>query len=146
MSSRRWVPFPAAPVGPFSSVVDSEQLIIVSPQSLSPTKSSVAKRSVVAAPPSTRYSPVAACLFGYHLGQGLVCTATGMPVSFALLEASHHGLTPAAQRFAHLQRQGRNSADGETRPLAENGTKSVPTRCKDLKEPNTLSEPFARNR
>jgi len=79
----------------------------------------------------------------------LVCTSAGIPVSFALLEASHHDLTPLHELCYVLPEgsclygdKGYNSADDETTLLAETGVKLVPTRRKDMKEQNSLSESF----
>jgi len=89
--------------------------------------------------------------FGWRLH--LVCTPTGIPVSFALLEASHHDLTPVHELCYVLPGgacvygdKGYNSADDETTLLAQTGVKLVPTRRKNMKEQNTLLEFFALQR
>lgn len=89
--------------------------------------------------------------FGWRLH--LVCTPAGIPVSFALLEASHHDLTPVHELCYVLPQgacvygdKGYNSADDETTLLAETEVKLVPTRRKDMKLQNTLTEFFALKR
>lgn len=77
----------------------------------------------------------------------------GMPVSFALLEASHHDLTPLHELCYVLPQgacvygdKGYNSSEDERALLAETGVKLIPARRKDMKEQNTLSEVFALQR
>jgi hypothetical protein len=89
--------------------------------------------------------------FGWRLH--LICTPQGIPVSFALLEASHHDLTPVHELCYVLPTgacvygdKGYNSSDDERTLLEETGVKLVPTRRKDMKEQNTLSEFFALKR
>jgi hypothetical protein len=89
--------------------------------------------------------------FGWRLH--LVCTPAGLPVSLARLAASHHDLTPVHELCYLLPQgacvygdKGYNSADDETTLLAETGVKLVPTRRKDMKEQNTLSEFLALQR
>lgn len=89
--------------------------------------------------------------FGWRLH--LVCTPAGIPVSFALLEASHHDLTPVHELCYVLPQgacvygdKGYNSSDDERTLLAETGVKLVPARRKGMKKQNTLSELFALQR
>jgi nitrite reductase/ring-hydroxylating ferredoxin subunit len=89
--------------------------------------------------------------FGWRLH--LVCTFAGIPVSFALVEASHHDLTPVHELCYVLPEgscvygdKGYNSADDEVSLFEETGVKLVPTRRKDMKAQNTLSEFFALKR
>lgn len=89
--------------------------------------------------------------FGWRLH--LVCTSAGVPVNFALLEASHHDLTPVHELCYVLPQgayvygdKGYNSSDDEVTLLAETGVTLVPTRRKNMKEHNTLSEFFALQR
>jgi hypothetical protein len=89
--------------------------------------------------------------FGWRLH--LVCTPEGIPVSFALLEASHHDLTPVHELCYVLPEgacvygdKGYNSKDDEISLLEATGVKLVPARRKDMKEQNTLSEFFALQR
>lgn len=89
--------------------------------------------------------------FGWRLH--LVCTATGVPVSFALLEASHHDLTPVHELCWVLPEgscvygdKAYNSSDDEATLSAETGVRLVPARRKNMKEQNTLSEFFALQR
>ena len=89
--------------------------------------------------------------FGWRLH--LVCTPAGIPVSFALLEASHHDLTPvhelcyALPQGAHVYAdKAYNSVEDESSLTAETGVKLVPARRKNMKEQNTLSEFFSLQR
>lgn len=89
--------------------------------------------------------------FGWRLH--LVTTPAGMPVSFALLEASHHDLTPLHELCYVLPQgtcvygdKGYNSSDDELKLLEETGVKLVPARRKNMKQQNTLSEFFALQR
>lgn len=77
----------------------------------------------------------------------LICTPQGVPVSFALLEASHHDLILGEPRIHELcyvlptgacvyGDKGYNSSDDEKTLLEETGVKLVPTRRKDMKEQN----------
>lgn len=89
--------------------------------------------------------------FGWRLH--LICTPQGRPVSFALLEASHHDLTPVHE-LCYVLPEGAcvyadkayNSGDDETTLLAQTGVKLVPARRKNMKEQNTLGEFFALQR
>lgn len=89
--------------------------------------------------------------FGWRLH--LICTPEGIPVNFALLEASHHDLTPIHE-LCYVLPEGAsvyadkayNSSDDEATLLTETGVKLVPTRRKNMKEQNTLSEFFALQR
>lgn len=74
-------------------------------------------------------------------------------MSFALLEASHHDLTPVHERCYVLPQgvkvdadKAYNRSDDEVSLRAETGVKLVPTRRKNMKEQNTLSEFFALQR
>ncbi len=89
--------------------------------------------------------------FGWRLH--LVCTPEGIPVSFALLEASYHDLTPVHELCYVLPEgsclygdKGYNSDDDEKSLLEETGVKLVPARRRGMKEQNTLSEFFALKR
>lgn len=89
--------------------------------------------------------------FGWRLH--LICTPEGIPVSFALLEASLHDLTPLHELCYALPEdscvygdKGYNSHGDESSLLAETGVKLVPARRKGMKEQNTLSEFFALKR
>lgn len=89
--------------------------------------------------------------FGWRLH--LVCTPTGIPVSFALLEASHHDLTPLHELCYVLPEgscvygdKGYNSSDDEASLSVETGVKLAPARRKNMTEQNTLSEFFALQR
>jgi hypothetical protein len=89
--------------------------------------------------------------FGWRLH--LVCTPQGIPVSFALLEAGHHDLTPVHELCYVLPTgacvygdKGYNSSDDERTLLTETGVTLVPARRKNMKEQNTLSEFFALKR
>ncbi len=75
--------------------------------------------------------------FGWRLH--LVCTPAGVPVSFALLEASHHDLTPVHELCYVLPEgscvygdKGYNSSDDEASLLQETAVKLVPARRKDM--------------
>lgn len=89
--------------------------------------------------------------FGWRLH--LVCTAAGMPVSFALLEASHQDLTPVHE-LCYMLPEGAcvyadkayNAKDDEITLLTETGVKLVPARRKNMKVQNTLPEFFALQR
>lgn len=89
--------------------------------------------------------------FGWRLH--LVCTTAGVPVSFALLEASHQDLTPVHE-LCYLLPEGAcvyadkayNAKDDETTLHTETGVTLVPARRKNMKEQNTLSELFALQR
>ncbi len=89
--------------------------------------------------------------FGWRLH--LVCTPQGIPVSFALLEASCHDITPVHELCHVLPTgaclygdKGYNSSDDESTLLSQAGVKLVPARRKNMKEQNTLSEFFALKR
>jgi hypothetical protein len=89
--------------------------------------------------------------YGWRLH--LICTPQGIPISFALLEASHHDLTPLHELCYVLPEgscvygdKGYNSADDEASLLEETAVKLVPARRKDMKEQNSLSEFFALQR
>lgn len=93
--------------------------------------------------------------FGWRLH--LITTPAGIPVSFALLEASHHDLIlgkPRIHELCYVLPQGAcvygdkgyNSADDEATLLEETGVKLVPTRRRGMKAQNTLSEFFALQR
>lgn len=89
--------------------------------------------------------------FGWRLH--LVCTPAGIPVSFALLEASHHDLTPMHELCYSLPQgasvyadKAYNSRDDETTLLTETAVKLVPARRKNMNEQNTLSEFFSLQR
>ncbi len=71
--------------------------------------------------------------FGWRLH--LVCTPAGVPVSFTLLPAALHDLTPVHELTVHLPSGARvfgdkafNSADDETTIFAELGVRLVPVR------------------
>lgn len=89
--------------------------------------------------------------FGWRLH--LICTPTGIPVSFALLEASLHDLTPVHE-LCYVLPEGScvyadkayNSGDDETTLCAQTGVKLIPARRKNMKEQNTLTEFFALQR
>ena len=89
--------------------------------------------------------------FGWRLH--LVCTPAGVPVSFALLEASHHDLTPVHE-LCYLLPEGScvyadkayNSKNDEITLLAETGVKLIPARRKNMSEQNTLTEFFGLQR
>lgn len=89
--------------------------------------------------------------FGWRLH--MVCTPAGIPVSFTLLEASHHDLTPLHELCYVLPEgscvygdKGYNSGDDERSLLKETKVKLVPARRKNMTEQNTLSELFALQR
>lgn len=78
----------------------------------------------------------------------LICTPTSVPVSFALLEASHHDLTPMHELCYGLPQganvyadKAYNSKSDEATLLTETGVKLTPARRKNI-EQNTLTEFF----
>jgi hypothetical protein len=84
--------------------------------------------------------------FGWRLH--LIVTADGVPVSFDLLHASLHDLTPVHELMERLPSgvtvyadKGYNSADDEAWIDGETGIHLVPRRRKNM-EPNTLGEIF----
>ena len=88
--------------------------------------------------------------FGWRLH--LVCTPAGVPVSFVLLEASHHDLTPMHELCYALPQgasvyadKAYNSKDDETTLFTETGVKLIPARRKNM-EQNTLTEFFGLQR
>jgi hypothetical protein len=89
--------------------------------------------------------------FGWRLH--LVCTAEGVPVSFALIEGAHHDLT-AIHELCFVLPEGAkvygdkafNSADDEATMLQDTGVELIPIRRKNMTTQNTLAETFALQR
>ena len=88
--------------------------------------------------------------FGWRLH--LVISAAGIPVSFDLLPASFHDLTPIHELMERLPSgatvsadKGYNSADDEAWIEGETGIRLVPRRRENM-EPNTLAETFGLQR
>jgi IS5 family transposase len=88
--------------------------------------------------------------FGWRLH--LVITAEGIPVSFDLLPASYHDLTPVHELMERLPSgacvyadKGYNSAEDEAWIEGETGIRIVPRRRENM-APNTLAETFALQR
>lgn len=89
--------------------------------------------------------------FGWRLH--FVCSAEGVPVSFALAEGAHHDLS-AVHELCFVSPEGAkvyadkafNSADDETTMLQDTGVEMVPVRRKNMNTQNTLSESLALQR
>ncbi len=88
--------------------------------------------------------------FGWRLH--LVVTAGGIPVSFDLLPASYHDLTPVHELMEQLPSgacvyadKGYNSAEDEAWIEGETGIRIVPRRRENM-APNTLAETFGLQR
>ncbi len=88
--------------------------------------------------------------FGWRLH--LIVTPDGIPVSFDLLPASYHDLTPLHELMERLPSgatvyadKGYNSADDEAGIEGETGIRLVPRRKRNM-APNTLAETFGLQR
>lgn len=88
--------------------------------------------------------------FGWRLP--LIVTAEGSPVSFDLLPASYHDLTPVHELMARVPRgacgyadKGANSGEDEAGIEGETGTRLVPRR-RGKRAPNTRVETFGLQR
>lgn len=89
--------------------------------------------------------------FGWRLH--LVCSAEGVPVSFALVAGAYHDLTAIHERCFVLPQGAKvygdkafNSAADEATILQETGVEVIPIRRKNMKEQNSLAATFALQR